>query len=1040
MSFATNFIRKVLQKRLIILLLAIGLLIAGVISFLKLPLQAYPGVAPLTVQVISQWPGRSTTEVEQQITIPVENSLAGIPGVQAFRSVSLFGLSVVTVKFKDGEDAFKARQTINSYISNLTLPPGVSNSLSPDSDATGEIMRYRLESAYASPLALKTFQDYEVYKELKHVQGIADVTSFGGKTRQYQVIVRPETLQAKGVTLSQLVSALTNANSNTGGGIFSNGEQGFVVRGVGLLNNNDDIKKVVVVVNNGVPIRVGDIAEVKVGNAPRLGMFQFNENDDSVEGIILLRRGENATEVLARVRDKISEINGHVLPPGVEVKPFYDRQVLLDITMDTVKHTLFFGISLVLIVLYIFLGNLRAAAVVAAVIPLALCVSFIQMENFKVPANLISLGAIDFGVIVDAAVIVMENIMRHMEEDKQRINQSVILGTSEVQRAMIFSTGIIITAYSPLFLMGGVEGIIFRPMAFTMGFALIASIILSLTFVPAMVSYIFGDKVNHHPPQFVQKLLLSYKPFLNKLLHRPKQVLMTAVVILLITLLSATQLGTEFLPTLEENNLWVRVTLPNTVDLNYSLKIANELREEFRRQPEVRTVTAQIGRPDDGTDSTGVFNQEYGLYFKSPENMPKGAGKKELVKRLEAFLDRIPGIEYNFSQYIQDNVNEALSGVKGENSVKIYGNDLDVLNAKAEEVLVQLRKTRGVVDEGIFRELGQPTLNIEIDRDRCAKFGINVTDVQNLVSFGLGSAVVTNILENEKTFGLAIRLNEASRDNINDVRNLLVDAPDGSRIPLSMLASVDISDGPFFIYRESGKRYIAIKFSVRERDLGSAVAEAQKLVANNVSLPNNYRLSWDGQFNQMKIAQKKLMLIVPLTLVAIFLLLYSAFGNYRDALVVLANVPFAAIGGILALHFARETFSISAAIGFLSLFGIAIQDGVILISYINKVARQEGQALKDAIVEGASLRLRPVLMTALLAGLGLLPAALSHAIGSEAQRPLALVIVGGMITTTILTLLVLPVLYAWIVERSSKPTDPDDAPKVNPETSFNVGP
>ena len=1032
MSLATSFVRKVLQKRLVIVLISVALLIAGIFSFLRLPLQAYPGVAPLTIQVITQWPGRSTTELEQQITIPVENSLAGIPGIQAFRSVSLFGLSVVTVKFTDEADPFKARQTINSYINNLTLPPGASFSLSPDSDATGEIMRYRLESEYASSMDLKTFQDYEVFKELKHVPGVADISSFGGKTRQYQVIIRPESLQSKGITIAQLVTALTNANSNAGGGLLSNGEQGVVIRGVGLLRDVEDIKKVVVAVNNGVAIRIGDVADVAVGNSPRLGMFQFNHNEDSVEGIVLLRRGENASEVLARVRNKVSEINTQVLPPGIKLVPFYDRQVLLDITMDTVKHTLFFGISLVLIVLYIFLGNLRAAAVVAAVIPLALCVSFLQMENFNVPANLISLGAIDFGVIVDAAVIVMENVMRHLEEDGKRINQSIILGTSEVQRAMIFSTGIIIVAYSPLFLMGGVEGIIFRPMAFTMGFALVASIILSLTFVPAMISFIFGEKVEHHPPSFVHKLLNVYKPFLAWLVDRPKQVMGSALLVLVLTLLSATQLGTEFLPTLEENNLWVRITLPNTVDLNYSIKIANQLREEFSSQPEVKTVSAQIGRPDDGTDSTGVFNQEYGLYFKSPEQMPKGAGKKALVERLQTYLDKIPGIEYNFSQYIQDNVNEALSGVKGENSVKIYGNNLEVLNLKAEEVLHQLQKTKGIVDAGIFSELGQPTLNIDVDRDRCARFGVNVSDVQNLVSFALGSASVTNILENEKTFGLSIRLKESSRDSVNTIKNLLVDAPDGSQIPLSMLAKVDVTDGPFFIYRESGRRYIAVKFSVRDRDLGSAVAEAQNRVSSNVTLSSGYRLTWDGQFNQMKIAQHKLMMIIPLTLVVIFLLLYSAFGNYRDALVVLANVPFAAIGGILALHFAGETFSISAAIGFLSLFGIAIQDGVILISYINKVARQEQQALKDSIVEGASLRLRPVLMTALLAGLGLLPAALSHSIGSEAQRPLALVIVGGMITTTLLTLLVLPVLYAWIMSRRNTmpPASPaaSDAP------------
>jgi cobalt-zinc-cadmium resistance protein CzcA len=1010
-------INDVLKRRLLIVFLAIGLLVAGITSFLKLPLQAYPGVAPLTVQAISQWPGASTAQIEQQITIPVENALAGVPGVQVFRSVSLFGLSVVTVKFKEGEDSFKARQLINSYLNNLTLPAGASIAMSPDSDATGEIMRFALVSEYASPMQLKTFMDYEVYKELKHVQGISDISAFGGKTRQYQIIIKPGSLQAKNITLQQLIDAVTNSNTNVGGGLLPVGEQQLVVRGVGLLQTVDDMKRIVIAVNNGVPVRVGDIAQVQVGNNLRQGMFQYQNVSDGVEGIVLLRRGENASEVLDRVKEKIKEINLSILPPGIAVYPFYDRQVLLDITLDTVKHTLFFGISLVLIILYIFLGNFRAAAVVAAVIPLALCVSFFNMDQFKVPANLISLGAIDFGVIVDAAVIVMENVMRHLEERNSKLKQSIVLGTSEVQRAMVFSTGIIITAYSPLFLMGGVEGIIFRPMAFTMGFALLASIILSLTFVPSMISYIFKEGADHHPPKFVDKLLSVYKPFLRWLVDRPKQVLMVAVGMLVFTIIGATQLGTEFLPTLEENNMWIRVTLPNTVDLNYSVQLSNKIREEFRNQPEVKFVSTQIGRPDDGTDPTGVFNMEYGLYFKPPQDMPAGAGKKELIKRLEKYLNELPGVDYTFSQYIQDNVNEALSGVKGENSVKIFGNDLDVLDQQARDVIRQLRKVNGIVDEGIFTELGQPTLSVDIDREKCARFGINVSDIQNLVAYSIGGATVTNILENEKTFGLAIRLQKDSRDNVESIQSLLVDTPDGNRIPLSMVAKVDVTDGPFYIYRESGRRYIAIKFSVRGTDLGSAVKEAQRLVDQNVSLPNGYRITWDGQFNQMKIAQKKLMMIVPLTLLAIALLLYSAFGNFRDALVVLLNVPFAAIGGILILLITGETFSISAGIGFLSLFGIAIQDGVILISYINKLAKSDHHSIKETIVEGASLRMRPVLMTALLAGLGLLPAAISHAIGSEAQRPLALVIVGGMVSTTLLTLLVLPVLYAWIRTR-----------------------
>ncbi|MEI8077815.1 MAG: CusA/CzcA family heavy metal efflux RND transporter [Betaproteobacteria bacterium] len=1018
MSFFTTFIRGVVEKRVLVIFASIVLLGLGMFSLSKLPIQPYPGVAPLTIQAISQWPGRSTTEVEQQVTIPVENALAGIPGLQAFRSVSLFGLSVVTLKFNDTTDPFKARQTFIANLSNVSFPPGVTSSISPDSDATGEIMRYEVRSDYASSEQLKTLQNYEIYKELKQTPGVADVSSFGGKVRQYQVIVSPESLQSKGISVNQLIVALNNANSNTGGGLLPSGEQQFVVRGVGLLKNIDDIKRVVITINNGVPIRIGDVAKVVIGNAPRLGMFQFNDNPDSVEGIVYLRRGENATEVLARVRATVENINRQVLPPGIEVKSFYDRQVLLDITIGTVKHTLFFGISLVLAVLFFFLGNLRAAAVVAAVIPLALCVSFIQMHIWSVPANLISLGAIDFGVIVDSAVILTENVMRHLEEGGKRLNQSIILATSEVQRAMIYSTGIIIVAYSPLFFMGGVEGIIFKPMAFTMGFALIAAMVLSLTFLPAMISLVFGENLSHKPPGFITKLLNGYKPLLRRWMDRPLTVVSVAVFVLGLTLLSVTRLGTAFLPTLEENNIWLRVTLPNTVDLDYSVKVANQLRETFMHQPEIDKVAGQIGRPDDGTDSTGVFNQEYGLYLKAPDKMPPGSSKKDLISNLEKELDKIPGITYSFSQYIQDNVNEALSGVKGENSVKIYGPDLDVLDQKAHEVIDQLKKVRGVADEGILKELGQPTLNIQIDRDRAARYGINVNDIQTVVANAIGGAAVTNLLEDEKTFGIAIRLNEGSRNDVSDISHLLVDAPGGAGIPLSMVATVQLSDGPFFIYREAGKRYIAIKFSVRNRDLGSAVEDAQFLVEKNITLPPNYSISWDGQFNQMKQAQKKLMLIVPLALMGIFLLLVSAFGNFRDAFIVMINVPFAAIGGVIALHLAGETLSISAFFGFLSLFGIAIQDGVILISFINKTAATEHGAMKDVMVEGASLRVRPVLMTAMLSGLGLLPAALSHSIGSEAQRPLALVIVGGMVTTTILTLLVLPVIYGWFRGRA----------------------
>lgn len=1021
MIYSAHLVHGVLRRRAVILAMCLGLLALGAWSFKQLPIEPYPNISPLNVQVITQWAGRSTLEVERQLTIPLETALAGVPDLKSFRSVSLFGLSVVTLQFREGADSFKARHNVELYLTNVNLPSGVQPNLSPDADALGEVLRYRLESDRHDLITLKAYQDWDIYKLLKVVPGVADITGFGGMVKQYQVRPIPAKLLAYGISLGQLVSALTNANANVGGDVLNNGEQRYVVRGVGLIQTIDDIRNIVVVANKGVPIRVGDVAEVGTGFAPRLGQVQFNEHDEVVEGIVLMRRGGNATEMLNRIRDRVQELNfSGLLPEGLSIVPFYDRQNLLDLTINTVKHALFFGISLVLIVLYIFLGKLRAALIVAAVIPLALCVSFIGMNNLGVPANLISLGAIDFGLIVDAAVIVIENVMRRMEEHgDEGVWNSIVAASAEVQRAMIFSTAIIITAYSPLFIMDGVEGKIFRPMAYTMGLALMASIVLALTFIPSAASVAFRGGVRPHAPKFVAWVLRAYKPLLEWLMDRPRGVLGGALVAFAIALFGAFHLGTSFLPTLEENNLWIRVTLPNTVDLSYSSQVAKKIRLYLIAQPEVQNVAVQIGRPDDGTDSTGVFNEEFAVYFKRPEMWPAGETRASVTKRIEDQLKRIPGINYNFSQYIQDNVAEALSGVKGENSVKLFGNDLVLLNEKAQQIEAVLKSIHGVADVGIFKELGQPTLNISVDRSAAARFGLNVNDIEELVRNGLGGNAATSILDGERTFDLAVRYTEPDRANVERIRNLLVDTPDGQRIPLSMVAKVEVADGPFFIYRETARRYIAIKFGVRGRDLGSAVAEAQKKVSKHVELPRGYSVKWDGQFNQMKEAQKKLALIIPLTLLTIFLLLYSTFGNGRDAGLVLLNVPFAAIGGIAALYISGEELSISAGIGFLSLFGIAIQDGVILISYITKILDETTTGFHDAVVKGASMRLRPVLMTALLAGLGLLPAALSHAIGSQAQRPLALVIVGGMVTTTLLTLLVLPVIYAWV--RKKKP-------------------
>ena len=1018
-----KFARQMIRNRWLVVAACIALLIAGISSFRKLPIEPYPNVSPLNVQVITQWAGRSTLEVEQQLTIPIETALAGLPDVKAFRSISLFGLSVVTIQFSDTATAFVARNNVLQYLGNASLPAGVDPNLSPNADALGEVMRYRIDAPGWDLTSLKSLQDWEIYKSLKTVPGIADVTGFGGRVKQYQILPEPSKLQLYGVTLNQLMMAVANANGNTGGDVLNTGSQRVVVRGVGMFRSLEDIRNIVIAVNNGVPVRVGDVAEILTGFAPRLGSVAQNESDDIVEAIVLMRRGGNASEVLGHVRERIKDLNASGLPKGVQITPFYDRQHLLDLTVETVQHTLVVGVVLVLMVLYAFLANFRGAVIVAMVIPLGLCAAFVGMIQVGIPANLISLGAVDFGLIVDAAVIVIENIIRLIEEKRyQNLTDAIVSAVAEVQRPVIFSTGIIIVAYSPLFILGGVEGKIFHPMGMTMGVALLASIVLALTLVPAVASLAYRGNTELHEPQYMVTMMARYKSLVTQLLDKPKAVIGAALAAFAIAVVLTTRLGTSFLPTLEENNLWVRVTLPTTVDLDYSIKVSQKLRHFFMNQPEVNSVTAQIGRPDDGTDATGVFNQEYSVSFKDPEAWPKGVTREDVVKRLKTEMDTVPGIDISFSQYIQDNVAEAISGVKGENSVKVFGADLDQLTGIAEKIEHVMDTTPGVVDAGILRAMGQPTLNIIVDRLACARFGINVSDVENVIANAIGGGIATTVLEGERRVDVAIRLPTQDRSNVERLGVLLVDAPDGSRIPLKMLANIEQVNGPFFVYREGAQRYMAVKFGIRDRDLGSTVAELQARIDKEVEVPRGYSLKWAGQFDQMKEAQQKLMLIIPATLAVIFLLLFFAFNSLRDAGLVLVNVPFAAIGGILALYLTGEELSISAAIGFLSLFGIAIQDGVILISYVRKLIDDKMshhgnisfEAIREAVIEGASLRMRPVMMTALLAGLGLLPAALSHAIGSQAQRPLALVIVGGMMTTTLLTLLVLPAIYMMV--------------------------
>jgi len=1027
-SFTERFVDHAITIRGLVFLVCGLLLALGAYSFRRLPIEAYPNIAPLNIQIITQWAGRSTLEIERQLTVPVETAMAGVPDVDSVRSVSLFGLSVVTVKFREGADNFKSRQNTQLNLSQLTLPSGVTATLSPDADATGEILRYRIDTdnPAVDVMTLKSLQDWEISKDLKSAPGVADVNGFGGMVKQYQVLVDPNKLRNFNVSLSQLVQALGNGNANVGGGLLPGGEQQYVVRGVGLVRTLEDIRNIVVanVVGTGsargvsAPVRVGDLAQVQFGNAERLGQVQFGASDEAVEGIVLMRRGQNASAVLARVRSRISQINGSGrLPVGTTVATFYDRQELLNLTVGTVSHTLLIGIALVIMVLWLFLGSPRMALIVAMIIPLGLCVSFAGMNWLEVPANLISLGAIDFGLIVNAAVIVTENIMQTLERRQLQAGSAFRVATAEVARAMIFSTAIIVVAYAPLFLMGGVEGKIFEPMAFTMGLALLASIVLSITYIPGAAAMLFAANFAVHSPKFIDWLQEGYRRLLAFLVKYPMRVGLVSLMLLMLTGWLSYSLGTSFLPTLEENNLWIRVTLPNTVNFEYSSRLAGQIRQEMLKQPEIRDVAVQIGRPDDGTDSTGIFNQEFGGYFKTPDELGHVVDRQAVIERLQKYFAAIPGIDVNFSQYIQDNVDEALSGVKGENSVKLFGTDLGILEERARQIKRSLEQVPGIADVGIFTELGQPTLNVKVDRVAAQRFGLNVSDIENAVLNAVGGNAQSRVLEGERVYDLILRLTPAARSDVESIRRLTIDAADGSRVPLSLVADVRLTNGPFFVYRESNQRYIAVKFGVRGRDLGGAVAEAQRRVDRDIKLDRGYVIRWDGQFNEMKIAQQKLAVIIPLSLVAIFLLLCMAFRGIKDAGLVLINVPFAAIGGVVALYLAHEDLSISAGIGFLSLFGIAIQNLVILVTSVRELASEPGRSVHDAVIEGAARRFRSVLMTALLAALGLAPAAFSHSIGSQAQRPLALVIFGGMLSTTLLTLLILPVAFARVNRR-----------------------
>lgn len=1008
-----------LVQRVLVFIVGLALLMGGLYAFHVLDIVAYPDPSPPMIEIITQYAGWSAEQIERAITIPIEIALQGMPGLVDVRSLSIFGLSDAKVYFDFGTDYFRDRQEILNRLQLISLPQNVQPTISPWS-AIAEIYRYEVTGNEKTVTDLKTIQDWQVRREFKRVPGVIDVTTFGGTTREYHVDVNPGALISYNVTLDQLMDALTKSNTDVGGNYLTIGAQSFNVRGLGLIRTLDDISNAVVTQKAGTPVFVKNLGQVSHGYRVRLGKVGIADRDDIVEGVVLLQRGAKALPVLEQVHKKVEELNKGKLPPGVEIKTFYDRTTLIHTTIETVMDILITGIVLVSIILYVFLGHFRTAMIVALTVPIALLFTFAMMVLVGESANLISLGAIDFGIIVDSTLIMVESIFFQLTHKAGRgltVPMHILRAAREVGRPIFFATTIIVVAFIPLFTMTGVPGKVFAPMSLTYGFALTGALLMAFTLAPALCSVLLLAPIHEEETALVRKLRSIYTDVLTWSLDHQSIVIGLAVVVLVLGLVLVPFLGGEFMPALEEGNLWVRATMPVDISFEQASHLVIEIRRIFRQFPEVLNVMSQMGRPDDGTDPTSFFNAEFLATLKpNKEWRPDMHSKKQLIEDIESRLAAIPGVTFNFSQAIQDNVQEAMSGVKGENAIKLYGTDLKQLEEKAREIRDVMKEIKGIKDLGVFHLLGQPNLVIEVDRQACARYGLEVADVNAVVQAAIGGQAVTQVYEGERWFDLVVRFLPQFRQDIDSIGNILVSTPDGARIPLKQLAAISTPTGAFIIYRENNERYIPIKFSVRGRDLESTVKEAQSVLRQKVSLPDGYRLEWHGEYDQLQDEKSRLTKIVPLTLLLILLLVYFALNSMRDAILVLFAVPFALVGGIFALAVTGTHFSISAAVGFISLFGVAIQGGLILVSRIRDLIN-EGNDIRTAIIKGAEVRMRPVLMTALAAAIGLLPAAIASGIGAQSQQPLARVVVGGMLTSPILILLVLPVLFQVIGRR-----------------------
>jgi len=998
------------------------LVAAGVISYLNTPLEAFPDVTNTQIIIVTQWKGRSAEEVERFVTVPIEVAMNSVQRKTNVRSITMFGLSVIKIIFDDDVEDFFARQQVNNQLRNVSLPTDVEPDVQPPYGPTGEIFRYTLKSKHDDTRQLLTIQNWIIDRQLRAVPGVADVVAFGGQEKTYEISIHPAKLNKYDITPLEVYQAVTRSNLNVGGDVIEKNGQAFVVRGVGLLDDIEDIENIIIDNLGGNPVLVRNVADVHESSLPRVGQAGLDHEDDVVEGIVVMRKGENPADVLARVKAKVADLNENVLPHGVSMVTFYDRDNLIAYCTKTISHNVMEGIILVTVIVFLFMADWRTTLIVSIVIPLALLFAFFCLRLKGMSANLLSLGAVDFGIIIDGAVVMVEGIFVALDHTAhkmpmEKFNKLSKLGLIRKQagglgKAVFFSKLIIITALLPIFSFQKVEGKMFSPLAFTLGFALLGALIFTLTLVPVLCSVLLRKNVKEKETFFLRGINKGTSWAFDKCFRHKKISLAIAFALLAATLFSSKWMGTEFLPQLNEGALWVEAKLPMSSSLNETNKTVKVLRAKLLEFKEVNGVLSQIGRSNDGTDPSGFYYVQMQVNLKPKEEWERNIKVDQLIEEMDHQLKQYQGIIYNYSQPIIDNVAEAVAGINASNAVKIYGDDLETLNDLSNQVIKQIDDVRGIKDVGILRNIGQPEVSIILDESKMALYGVTMIDAQSVIEMAIGGKTATQKYEGERKFDVRIRFKEEFRKTEEDILMLMVPSMRGFKIPLKEIAEIKKVTGPAFIYRDNNKRFIGVKFSVRERDLGSTIAEAQKKVKQNIKLPKGYTISWTGEFENQVRATSRLAQVVPISIVAIFILLFITFGNARDAGLVLVNVPFAIMGGILAIHITGINFGISGGVGFIALFGICVQNGVILISVFNQNLHNR-MPLALAISEGVKSRIRPVVMTALMAALGLLPAALSTGIGSESQKPLAIVIIGGLITATILILLIFPIIFWW---------------------------